>query len=442
MSWAAEEFREIDLGDRRLNRRAVLLAERLAAKPEASLPGACGGWAETMAAYRFFQHEKLDWRDLMAPHWRSAEARMRPCPVVLCLADTTELDFNGQAMAGLGPLSYEAQRGMYLHATYAVTPDREPLGVLDAWMWAREPKDAKTGSRPGVKESVRWIEGYERIAELAAGLPQTRLVFVADRESDILALMQRAHALAHPADWLVRAQHNRTLPGGQRLWAASTVGEPLGGVCFALPARPGQAARLVRQAVWVSTIELPDGRDGLLSVTCVVARELSPPAGVKPVEWRLLTNRTVAGLEAAIELIDWYRARWEIEQYWNVVKNGCRVEALQLGTVERLERALALFLIVAWRIARLMRLGRTDPELDASLLFERDEWIAAYALNKRKPPAQPPTLNEVVRLVAMCGGFLGRKSDGEPGAKTLWLGLQAVMQFAEGIRFARENHVG
>lgn len=199
-------------------------------------------------------------------------------------------------MEGLGPLSYEAQCGMYLHATYAMTPDREPLGVLDAWMWAREPKDAKMGIRPGVKESVRWIEAYERIAELAVRLPQTRLVFVADREPDILVLMQRAHALSHPADWLERAQHNCALPGRQKLWTASTAGAPLGSVRFELPARPGQAARLVRQAVWVSTIVLADGRDGLLSVTCVVARELSPPAGVKPVEWRLLTNRTVAGL--------------------------------------------------------------------------------------------------------------------------------------------------
>ena len=320
MNWAAEEFREIDLGDRRLDRRAVLLAERLAAKPEASVPQTCGSRAETMTAYRFFQYERLDWRYLMAPHLRCAEARMRPCPVARCLADTTGLDFNEQAMEGLGPLSCGAQRGMYLHATCGVTPDREPLGVLDAWMWVREQKDVKTGIRPSLKESVRWIERYERIAELAAGLPQTRLVFVADRESDILALIQQVHALPHPADWLVRAQHNRAWPSRQKLWAASTAGEPLSGVRFELPAQPGQAARLVRQAVRVSVVELPDGRDGRLPVTCVVARELSPPAGVKPVEWRLLTNRTVAGLEAAIELIDWYRARWEIDQLWNMDK--------------------------------------------------------------------------------------------------------------------------
>ena len=108
--------------------------------------------------------------------------------------------------------------------------------------------------------------------------------------------------------------------------------------------------------------------------------------------------------------------------------------------MERLERALALFMVVAWRIARLMRLGRTCHDLDAALLFERDEWQAAYILNRKKVPKTPPRLNEVVRLVAMLGGFLARKGDGEPGVKTLWLGLQRVMDFAAGIRFAREDH--
>jgi len=154
----------------------------------------------------------------------------------------------------------------------------------------------------------------------------------------------------------------------------------------------------------------------------------------------LLTNRVVDSFEAAAELIDWYRARWEIELFFHVLKNGCRVEALQLSTVERLERALALFMVVAWRIARLMRLGRTCPDLDAALLFERDEWQAAFILNRKKVPTAPPRLNEVLRLVAKLGGFLGRKSDGEPGLKTIWLGLQRIMDFAAGIQFAREAH--
>ena len=153
MSWAAEEFKDIDLGDRRLNKRTALLAERMAANPMASIPQACGGWAETQAAYRYLARDELEWEAILAPHWQNAVVRMQAHPVVLCVQDTTELDFNGQAIAGLGPLSYEAQRGMYVHPTYAVSPEREPLGVLDAWMWAREPKDAK-GQRGGLLDAA------------------------------------------------------------------------------------------------------------------------------------------------------------------------------------------------------------------------------------------------------------------------------------------------
>jgi hypothetical protein len=311
--------------------------------------------------------------------------------------------------------------------------------VLDAWMWARESKDAE-GQRGGLLESARWTEGYTRIAELAAELPGTQLVYVADREADIVALMAQARDLGHPADWLIRSKHNRALPEGGKLWAKVLAGEALGGIRFTMPSRQGQKARDVRQRVWAKRVKVSDGRGGRVEVSCLVAREEGAPVGVKPVEWRLLTNRPIDSFEAATELIDWYRARWEIELFFHVLKNGCRVEALQLSTVERLERALALFMVVAWRIARLMRLGRTCPDLDAALLFERDEWQAAYILNRKKVPKTPPRLNEVVRLVAMLGGFLARKGDGEPGVKTIWLGLQRVVDFAAGIRFAREVH--
>lgn len=409
--------------------------ERFAADPTASVPKACKGWGETMGAYRFFDNDSVAWRDILAPHWQQTQQRMSVEPVVLCLQDTTELDFNGQGAIGLGPLSYEAQRGMYLHPTYAVTPQREPLGVLDAWMWTREKRD-KFGKRGGPKESLRWIEGYERIAEMAAEMPATRLVYVADREADMMALMLRAQALDTPADWLIRATHNRCLPDGDKLWQRTSSGRCVGEIAFTMGSRHGVKARTVRQQLWVQRIELPAGKGKTVSATCIVAREFDAPAGVKPIEWRLLTNRVAASLDDAIELIDWYRARWEIEMLFNILKNACRVEALQLGTVERLERALALFMVVAWRIAHLMRLGRTCPDLDAELFFDCDEIRGAYLLTDVKQPAKP-TLNEVLRLIARLGGFLGRKGDGEPGVKTIWLGLKEVHVAAKTLRGLR-----
>ena len=437
MSWAAQEFETLDLGDARLNRRAVLLAERLAQKPGASIPNACHNWSETVAAYRFLSHEDVSWDDVMQAHWQASEQRIGQHPVVLCLQDTTELDFNAQQTTGLGPLSYEAQRGLYLHPTYVVTPDREPLGVTNAWTWARQFK-AADGTRAGVLESTRWIESYERVAEQALRLPHTRHICVADRESDIMALLVRARELDHAADYLVRSQHNRALPEGGKLWEKVGQAPVLGHVCFDLPAGRGRKARAVKQEVRVERVTLKDGAKGQVQVTCVVAAEIDAPAGVKPVLWRLLTNRQASTLEQACALIDWYRARWEIELFFLVLKEGCRVERLQLGDSERLQTALALYMVIAWRINRLMRLGRALADLPADLVFESDEWKAAFILNKKPVPKQVPELNTVIRLIAQRGGFLARKGDGQPGAKSIWLGMQDVAVFVEGIRYARQ----
>nr|WP_181726149.1 IS4 family transposase [Polaromonas sp.]QJS06394.1 transposase [Polaromonas sp.] len=441
MGWAEQEFETIDLGDPRLNRRAVLLAERLGQKPGASIPGACENWAETAAAYRFLRNEQVSCENVMAAHRQATMVRIREHAVVLCLQDTTELDYNGQAMMGLGPLSYEAQRGLYLHPTYVVTPEREPLGVMNAWTWAREFKQGDA-PRGGVLESVRWVESYERIAEQAGEVPGTRHVCIGDRESDILALLLMARKMHHAADYLVRCQHNRVLPEGGKLWDEVMASVPLGRIRFEMPAGRGRKARAVEQEVRAQRVLLPDRQGGEFEVTCLIASEVNAPAGAKPVVWRLLTNRVASTLQDAVELVNWYRARWEIELFFLVLKEGCRVERLQLADTERLQTALALYMVIAWRINCLMRLGRTLPDLPADLVFEPDEWRAAFILNKKPVPKQTPTLNTVVRLIAQRGGFLGKKHDDEPGAKTIWLGMQEIAVFVEGARYARQFNDG
>jgi hypothetical protein len=128
-----------------------------------------------------------------------------------------------------------------------------------------------------------------------------------------------------------------------------------------------------------------------------------------------------------------------MEMFFNSLKNGCKVEALQLSAMPRIERARALFMMVAWRIGYLMRLGRTCPERDCEVVFEREEWQAAWRVAGKPLPPKPPSLNDAIRLIASFGGFLGRKGEGEPGAKSLWQGLQRVMDFAIGIRAARQT---
>lgn len=435
-SWAEHEFGQARLGDARLVKRLIRLADRLGSAPSASIPGACNGKAETQAAYRLFDQAREDkrglgWEDVIKPHVERTVARMAEHPVVLCVQDTTELDFNGQEIEGLGPLSFQAQRGMYLHPTYVVTPQRLPLGIVDAWMWARPLEHP---------ESMRWVEGYERQAELAKALPHTRLIYVADREGDMLTLMQTAHRLGYPADYLLRAQHNRCLPSGGKLWPTVLAAAPLGDIEFTLPARANRPSRLVRQTIYARQVTLPDGQGGTMPVSCVIAREIDPPEGQKAIEWRLLTNRPVCTLEDAAQLIDWYRCRWEIEMLFHVLKNGCRIEALQLGHVRKLELAIAIYLVVAWRLAHLMRLGRECPNLPASVVFTDTEWQAAWILAQKSPPRKTPTVREVVRRIAMLGGFLARKGDGEPGVKTLWQGFTKLSTFVKGLEFIQHHH--
>jgi hypothetical protein len=436
--WTDVEFADIDLGDTRLDSRARKIMARFSDKPSASIPKSCNGWGETIATYRFLKNDAVEWRDIMAPHWAKTQQRMGEHPVILCLQDTTELNFNGQQIDGLGPLSYEVQRGMYVHPTYAVTPERLPLGVIDAWMWAREKINA-AGVRPGIKESGRWIEGYGRIAEMAAEMPATRLVYVADREADMIELMAYAQNCGTPADWLVRAKTDRALPDGEKLWAHTLDGAPVGEISFAIGARGKQKGRKVRQQLWAKRVELPGRRGVKIAATCLIAREIDAPAGVEPIEWRLLTNRTATTADEVVELIDWYRARWEIEMFFHVLKNACKVESMQLSHIDNLERALALFMVVAWRVSYLMRLGRICPDLDASLFFDPDEIRGAYLLTKERHPERPPTLNEVVRLIARVGGFLGRKGDGEPGVRTIWQGIQDVRIAALTIKALRDE---
>ena len=435
-NWAKEEFSGAAMGDARLTKRLIKLADRLGDAPSASIPGACNGRSETQAAYRLFDQAReekrgLSWEDVLAPHMKRTEARMSEHPVVLCLQDTTELDFNGQEIDGLGNLTFDAQRGLYLHPTYVVTPQRLPLGIVDVWMWARPLE---------ISESVRWIEGYERLSERAGELPKTRMVYVADREADMLLLMQRAHTLGHPIDYLLRAQHNRCLPQGGKLWSEVLATTPLGEIEFSLPERLNRPARQVRQTLTTRTVSLPDGKGSLMPVTCLIAQETSAPQGQKAVEWRLLTNRVITTLEEAAQWIDWYRCRWEIEILFHVLKNGCHVESLQLGHVKKLELALSIYLVVSWRLAHLMRLGRIHPDLPASLIFDQTEWQAAWLLAEKQPPKKTPTLREVIRRIAMLGGFLARKGDGEPGVKTLWQGFTKLSSFVKGIEHMQKIH--
>jgi len=241
MSWAVRETQTADLGDQRLNKRMTKLLDSALSQPTASIPVACRGWQETLAAYRFFDNRKVKAENVLAPHQAATRERMAKHDIVLCVHDTTELDYSGQSQTqGLGPLTYEAQRGLYLHPTLAVTPDRLCLGVLDALIWARSDDGygkSEERKRKAIeeKESVRWIDGYRQVCELADTLPDTQCVYMADRESDIYELFVEGDGQTHRADWLIRASHDRRMLEEACLSDALAQAPVLGEIEFDLP---------------------------------------------------------------------------------------------------------------------------------------------------------------------------------------------------------------
>jgi hypothetical protein len=313
MSALAAELSDIDLGDRRLNRRAGQLVETLGEHPTLSIPAACGGWDETRAAYRFFDHKAVTAEAVLAPHIACTEQRLRAHSRVLCIEDTTELDYTKRkaSMAGLGVLNYETRWGIYLHPTLAVTPEGVPLGVLGWHSFVREPGtlgQEKAANRPlEEKESVRWVDGFARVNELAETLTETRLTYIADREGDIYELFVEAPCPEHSADWLVRGQHHeRRLSDGRKLIEALEEAPVLSEITFERPAAKGRPARTVTQQLKAVRVTLkppyrPERELPEVTVTALLAREPDPPPGEEPVEWLLLSNLPVETPEQAIE---------------------------------------------------------------------------------------------------------------------------------------------
>jgi len=329
-----------------------------------------------------------------------------------------------------------------------VTPERVPLGLLDLYSWAREPGSlgqSKGSNRPlEEKESVRWVEGFARVNALAEQLPDTRLTYLADREGDLYDLFVEAPCPEQGADWLIRGQyHDRLLTDGRKLRAALDEAGVLTEVTFERPSARGRRARTVEQQIKVVRVTLkapwrPDRTLADVTVTALLATEVNPPADEDPLDWLLLTNLTVETPEQALEKLAWYLCRWQIEVFFKILKSGCRIEELQLEKRARLEPAIAFYLIIAWRVLFLTRLGRDCPEMPCDVVFDEAEWKAVYLVTQRRaPPAEPPSLDTMVRLVATLGGFLNRKGDGFPGPKTLWIGLQRAADFVLALEAQR-----
>jgi len=440
VDWAEEEFGGCVLADARLQRRLLSLARDFYARPSANVAQACASRAKTKAAYRFLDHDQTTMDTLLQPHFLATEGRVCAESIVLAVQDTTSLNYTAHAATeGMGPIgsSVNGPQGLHLHSTLAVSTQGTPLGFLEVQCWSRDPADfGKKARRHRVpiedKESFKWLKSFRAVAAVQARCPGTTLVSVGDREADLYDLF--AEAMAHPGGpkLLVRAEHDRQLQDEQhRLWETMQ-SRPADGIqVLQVPRQGSRAERTANLSIRYAAVSVvaPAGHtDPAIPVWAVLAQERDAPAGVKPLEWMLLTTVAVTCFEQATEKLMWYARRWGIEVLHRTLKSGCRIEQRQLGQADRIEACLAIDLVVAWRIYYLNKLGREVPQAPCTVYFEEDEWKAlmVFTTDNHVAPAQPPTLREAIRRVASLGGFLGRKSDGEPGTQTLWIGLQRL----------------
>ena len=328
-TWAQDEMETADLGDLRLDERLAILLGQLGDHPQLSIPNACGGWAETVAAYRFFDNPKSKFEAVLKPHRDATVARMAACPVVLVAQDTTEDDkFTCLGPKGLGTVKDVQKHPRRLHLSVAFTPNRICLGVLMAVHWARDkpcPRSERHLKGVDEKESRHWVDGYEDCCALQGQLPDTLVVSLADREGDIYEWFAEYedHASGVRAQWIVRAAQDRLLLGegaSAKLWDALGQAPVLGYVDVEVKSRPKRTARLAHVALRSATVRLkPPSRVGYhlpeKSVNAVLAREESPPSGEEALEWLLLTSLPVASYEQASLVVAWYAVRWCIEIY-------------------------------------------------------------------------------------------------------------------------------
>ena len=463
--WVMDEVKTAKLNDRRLNRRLAEVLSQLAARPTASIPAACGGRAEMVAAYRFCENKETNFDAVLQPHYDATRQRMTAQPVVILPQDTTEVDLTRpeQQVTGAGPLDGNSRRGALLHVLGAFAPDGTPLGTVHATAWVRDEEPVCAGlsraERAAIpieeKESHRWVVALQQGREEAQYSPTTQFICVADSEADIYELLAEATQPPCSIDWIVRACQNRALCcesgeiQGEKHVRECVLQRPvLFGKTIHVRGRKAKVAcetrgrrqpRESREAeVVVRAMRVmlrppwrPDRKLPPVTVNVVLVSEVNPPAGDEPIEWLLLTSLSIDTVEQVMLILQYYSVRWMIEIFFRVLKSGCRVEERLFEYADRLLTCLAIYMIVTWRTLYVCRLGRSCPEMSCDAIFEPAEWKSTWKVVRREePPAKPPSLGDFVRMVAQLGGYVNRKRHDPPGPQTVWIGLQRVHDFA------------
>lgn len=447
-----------EFGDKRRTERFKKIVEAFIAHPGASIPQACKSASTSKAAYRFIESKAVSTEKIDQGTERTTLSRILSLDIVLVPQDTTYYNYDTlKHTTGLGPIDSRKTRGMLMHSGYAVRPDGHPLGLLYRNEWTRDEKEfgKKEHRRKKTteeKESQRWIDCEAAVESCVPS--SVHIVFLCDREGDFYDHLGRTRP--PNSDIIVRVAQNRLVEDKvvRTLFDKLETSTPCG--TYEVTTTDPQSGKPRRAVVTYRYTEVellpPKGRliaeNHAVRAWAIMAREENPPEGTRGLDWKLLTTIEITNDEMALQMIRWYCLRWIIERFHYVMKSGCHVEELQLKTVDRLDKTLALFAVIASRILYMTYYARKDPNESASAILTAIEWKALHcAVHKTgTPPTAPPTVLEAVRMIGQLGGFMGRKRDGMPGVKVLWRGMQKLSVFAEAyelfVNIERKKDVG
>lgn len=444
-----EEVAEAELGDVRLTRRLGQLVETLGDRAGESFPKAFSD-AELEGAYRFFGNAKVTPEGILVPHFRQTAKRAANHQQVLVVHDTSQFEFSGAApRKGLGRLVNPGQ-GFFGHFTLAISADgdREPLGLLAVeTIFRRDQAKPKSQRRRSDNrgESARWSRGVD--AAEAALQGATHAIHVMDREADSYSILEGLAGASR--SFVIRAFQNRILVGEeQRLRDAAKEAKRSFDREVPLSQRPqrpgapgkrhpGRRGRIARLRFSATAVEIPNtsrpARSGACSVRLhvVYVFEPKPPADESPVEWFLLTDLPISSPDEIAFVVDCYRGRWMIEEYFKALKTGCQYEKRQLESAHSLLNALAVLAPVAWRLLLLRHLSRHAPERPATAALTDTQLDVLRATAKRPMPSRP-TVKDAMLAIAGLGGHLPR--NGDPGWLVLGRGMHDLLILELGWR--------
>jgi Transposase DNA-binding/Transposase Tn5 dimerisation domain len=428
--WIEEEFSSLDMGDKRLKDRFLAVASSLSLNPDECINKSIESFSDKKAAYRLFSNKKFSADEFFACHQNGTAERLRGNKVVLAIHDSTYFSFNNKrSIKGLGTIGGEDTHGFIGHYSLAVSGDGIPLGLLGLMPWSRFYES------PWEKESQRWEESF---SESQRFCPEgVQMVHLADREGDQFEL--HYSNLKSGRLFVVRSNHDRMIVGGDYYlsWHLDRQDVKSHAYIYDYKKNKNVSASLKYGEVTFTDpgVRYSSGhlnsqiRSVKLGVVEIKSDEKNEEG--EYLRWVLLTNLPLDSHAQALKVVEYYRARWHIENYFKVLKDGgCKVERCSLRTYERVVKYASLFSIIAWRLYWIKHLSEVRGDEDIETAFTPEEGIVLH-LKGEVPIQEKLSIEKAVRIIAKMGGFNGRRGDGNPGMVSLWRGfvkLQAQVE--------------